>query len=82
MNREKLQGSKVQILSRGKTPLMFSIESGNQGKIYLPTLYLLFQLEKFPPLQVFLKKGVEQFVYNGADLMWPGIKSLNTEDFR
>jgi predicted RNA-binding protein (TIGR00451 family) len=35
-----------------------------------------------PPLRVFLKEGVEQFIFNGADLMWPGIKSLNTEDFR
>ena len=61
---------------------MFTIDSGNQGTIYLPTLYLLFQLEKLPALRVFLKEGVEQYIFNGADLMWPGIKSLNTEDFR
>ena len=45
-------------------------------------MYLLFQLEKLPALRVFLKEGVEQYIFNGADLMWPGIKSLNTEDFR
>ena len=59
LNLDKLQGSKVQILSRGKTPLMFTLDSGNQGTIYLPTLYLLFQLENLPPLRVFLKEGVE-----------------------
>ncbi len=61
---------------------MFTVESGNQGTIYLPSLYLLFQLDKLPPLRIYLKDGVEQFIYNGADLMWPGIKSMSSEDFR
>jgi predicted ribosome-associated RNA-binding protein Tma20 len=48
----------------------------------MPTIYLLFALEKLPALKVYLKEGVEQYIFNGADLMWPGIATLNTEDFR
>lgn len=80
---DKLQGSKTQLLTRGKTPLMFSVDSKQGGTVYLPTVYLLFQFgEKLSGLRIYLKEGVEQYIFNGADLMWPGIKSLNTEDFK
>ena len=78
---DKLQGSKVQLLSRNKTPLMFSVDS-KHGTVYLPTIYLLFLLEELPPLRIYLKEGVEQYIFNGADLMWPGIKSLSKDDFK
>lgn len=78
---DKLAGSKVQLISRGKTPLMFTVDS-KAGTAYLPSIYLLFRLEKLPPLRIYLKEGVEQYIFNGADLMWPGIKSFNTEDFK
>ena len=80
---DKLQGSKAQVLTRGKTPVMFTVDSKQGGTVYLPTVYLLFQYgEKLSALRVYLKEGVEQYIFNGADLMWPGIKSLNTEDFK
>jgi len=41
--QDKLQGSKTHLLSRGKTPLMFSVDS--KVPAYLPTIYLLFQLD-------------------------------------
>lgn len=78
---DKIAGSKTQILSRNKTPLLFTVDS-KAGTAYLPTIYLLFRLEKLPALRVYLKEGVEQYIFNGADLMWPGIKSLSTEDFK
>jgi len=33
-------------------------------------------------LRVYLKQGVEQYIFNGADLMWPGVRSMNREDFK
>ena len=48
---------------------------------YYPSLYLLFQLTDIVPFKVFLKEGVEQYIFNGADLMWPGVKTLSSEEF-
>lgn len=77
---EKIQGSKAFIYSRGRIPLMFCIDAKlNQ---YYPTLYLLFQLAEIVPLKIFLKEGVEQYIFNGADLMWPGIKAFSSEEFK
>jgi len=61
---------------------MFTLDAGNQGTLYLPTVYLLFQLDKLPSLKVYLKQGVEQYLFNGADLMWPGVRSISREDFK
>jgi len=30
------------------------------------------------PLKVFLKKGVESFIFKGADLMWPGCINIES----
>lgn len=59
--------------------MMFSVDS--KVPAYLPTIYLLFQLEKLPGLRIYIQSGVEQYIFNGADLMWPGIKSLSTDEF-
>lgn len=63
-------------------PLMFTQDAGNQGTVYLPTLYLLFTLSDFPTLRVHLKPGVQSYIFNGADLMWPGVASLSRHDFK
>ena len=80
LTMDKLSGSKVVVLSRSKTPLMFSPDS--KGSVYYPSLYLLFQFEALPTLRLYLNKGVEQYLFNGADLMWPGIKSISRNEFR
>jgi predicted ribosome-associated RNA-binding protein Tma20 len=33
-------------------------------------------------LRVYLKPGVESFLFNGADLMWPGIFAMSRNDFK
>ena len=33
-------------------------------------------------LAVYVKQGVENFIFNGADLMWPGVLGLSSPDFK
>ena len=33
-------------------------------------------------VRVYLKQGVEKFLFGGADLMWPGIFHISTEEFQ
>ena len=33
-------------------------------------------------MRVHLKQGVEEYICNGADLMWPGVHSIIREDFQ
>ena len=42
----------------------------------MPTMYFLFQMGDVLPLKIYLKEGVEQYVFRGADLMWPGVRQL------
>jgi predicted ribosome-associated RNA-binding protein Tma20 len=48
----------------------------------MPTLYMLFDLhvrgKENGLLKVYIKQGVEEFLFNGADLMWPGIFKIST----
>jgi predicted ribosome-associated RNA-binding protein Tma20 len=47
--------------------------------LVLPSLYLLFDWHIKNPdalngfVKCYVAKGVENFLFNGADLMWPGI---------
>jgi len=56
-----------------------------KSAMIMPTMYMLF--EKCPsyssvapsfitPIKIFLKLGVENFIFNGADLMWPGVVNM------
>ena len=56
-------------------------------------MYLLFQqmlLESsFPSephhhdgVRVYIKTNVERFLFKGADLMWPGVLTVSTRDFK
>lgn len=51
--------------------------------LVMPTLYLLYQTcvlgSQNGLIRVFVKGGVENFIFNGADLMWPGIAYCDTE---
>jgi hypothetical protein len=33
-------------------------------------------------LKVYIKQGVESFLFNGADLMWKGVQSLSRQEFK
>lgn len=82
---DKIQNSRSVLHSRGSTPFFFS--TGNKGEPILPSLYFLFAF--FPenslestkaavPLRIFLKEGVQSFLFNGADLMWPGVLRIDS----
>ena len=56
-----------------------------KSQVVMPSMYMLF--EKCPsysviepnsitPIKIFLKLGVENFIFNGADLMWPGVVNV------
>ena len=63
-----------------------------------PSLYLVFQqmllaeqnliesaaaaYDTTGAVRVYLKQGVEKFLFRGAPLMWPGIFHISTEEFR
>ena len=42
----------------------------------MPTMYFLYQMNDVLPLKIYLKEGVEQYVFRGADLMWPGVRKI------
>jgi predicted ribosome-associated RNA-binding protein Tma20 len=71
---------------RNGTPYLF--KDDHKSVTPMPSMYMLF--EKCPsyssikpltvmPLRIFLKLGVENFIFNGADLMWPGVVNIDTE---
>lgn len=33
-------------------------------------------------LKIYIKQGVETFLFNGADLMWKGVMSLSRQEFK
>ena len=77
---QKVQGSKVCLLAT-ENPLYFSSDSLNlkqDTNFVLPSLYCLYQSypEKSGLIAVYVKQGVENFIFNGADLMWPGVLSV------
>ena len=79
MTLDKIQGSKAIIYSRNKIPLMFSPDI--KSNVIFPSLYLLFKFQNLAKLGLFLKEGVETFVFKGADVMWPGVSHVNVEEF-
>ena len=83
---QKLQGSKVCLLVT-ENPLFFSVDSLNlkqDSNFVLPSLYLLYQSypDKSGLVAVYVKQGVENFIFNGADLMWPGVLSVDGTEFK
>jgi predicted ribosome-associated RNA-binding protein Tma20 len=72
---EKIQGQRSIIYSRAKIPLIYASDS-KPGSILLPSLYVLFKQPELPIVKILMKEGVERFIFNGADLMFPGIKAI------
>ncbi len=64
-------------------PLMFMADGLKADCLVLPSLYLMFEMHvkgaAHGLLSVFIKQGVEDFLFNGADLMWPGIFCINSD---
>ena len=52
-----------------------------KSNVIFPSLYLLFKFQNLAKLGLFLKEGVETFVFKGADVMWPGVSHVNVEEF-
>jgi len=87
---DKVHGTKVVLYSRGGTPFLFSVDQKHGPT--LPTMYFMLKMAptlsitnyslaiegpKVLPVRIFLKQGVENFIFKGADLMWPGIFAVD-----
>lgn len=52
----------------------------------MPSLYLVYEHDvqtnnsEHGLIKVYIKQGVESFLFRGADLMWPGIRSIILQD--
>jgi len=85
----KLQGLKAVLYQKDKAPLFFAMNS-KPGTEVLPTgiklclslVYALLECPNLVPNKVFINLGVDDFVFKGADLMFPGIKSIEPPEFK
>lgn len=61
------------IFSGDEYPLLVD---GTGKNDYFPTLYTMIAYE---PIIKYLhiNEGVEHYIFNGANLMWPGVKDLS-----
>jgi len=88
-------GSRLAYYSRGPNPLFFSQDSDKlTSNIPLePSLYLLLLSLTAKPkpneepfstdaVKVYIKQNVETFLFRGADLMWPGVLTVSTKEFK
>jgi predicted ribosome-associated RNA-binding protein Tma20 len=54
-------------------PILACHEAKGNVKELFPTIYALLKVPNLVPTSFFLKTGVESYITNGADLMWPGV---------
>lgn len=73
----KIEKSKIKILSDEKDPLMVDTTSNGD---YFPTIYLLSLYPNMVNIVFVLKPGVEKFLYTGANLMWPGVEPFSSDE--
>jgi translation initiation factor 2D len=68
----KISGSKMIIYNGNDYPIFVD---GTGKNDYFPSLYAVMAFE---PLLKFvdLNEGVESYIYNGANLMWPGVRDF------
>jgi len=62
----------------GEMPILGCHEAKGNIKELFPTMYALFKVPNLIPTVFYLKQGVESFVTNGADLMWPGVERVES----
>jgi|LauGreDrversion4_2_1035121.scaffolds.fasta_scaffold1686292_1 predicted ribosome-associated RNA-binding protein Tma20 len=67
---------------------MFAPDGVQPGKNFtiVPTLYLLFDMtvndKDHGLIKVWIKLGVEEFLFRGADLFWPGVWKISSDEFK
>jgi predicted ribosome-associated RNA-binding protein Tma20 len=67
--------------------MLFSPEGNKPNATVFPSLYFMFNEMNFAHseegvLRLYVKFGVESFLFNGADLMWPGVFACSREHFK
>ena len=69
----KVSGSKMLIFNGNEYPVF--VDGTSKGDFF-PSLY---SVQAFEPLTKCLdiNEGVESFIFNGANLMWPGVRSCS-----
>lgn len=86
-------GSRLAYYTRGPNPVFFCQDSDKltTNSPLEPSLYTLFEqtlLErqnaemKPGAVKLYIKQNVETFLFRGADLMWPGVLTVNTREFK
>lgn len=67
----KASGSKMLIYNGNDYPVF--VDGTGKGDFF-PSLY---SVQAYEPLikSIEINEGVESFIYNGANLMWPGVRS-------
>jgi predicted ribosome-associated RNA-binding protein Tma20 len=54
-------------------PVLACHEAKGNVKELFKTVYALLKVPNLVPTSFFLKTGVESYITNSADLMWPGV---------
>jgi translation initiation factor 2D len=75
LTAQKLEKSKITIYRDEADPL---IVDSTSGKDYFPSVYCLMMFPDLVKIVFELKHEVEHFLYNGAQLMWPGIANFGS----
>jgi predicted ribosome-associated RNA-binding protein Tma20 len=70
----KTSGAKSVIYNGDDYPLF--VDQNGKGD-YFPSLYTAIAFEPLIKI-LFLNEGVEAYIFNGANLMWPGVKNYST----
>jgi len=73
INCNKVSGSKVLIYMGDEYPL-FTDGTGKED--FFPSIYLCTAYEPLLP-SIFINEGVETYIFNGANLMWPGVGNFS-----
>jgi len=60
----------------GEIPILACHEAKGNILELFPSIYTLFKVPNIVPTVFYLKPGVESYIQNGADLMWPGIERV------
>ena len=79
LRHDKITASKDSVYTlisdnEGEIPLIACHETKGGIKELYPSIYALLRVPFLVPTVFYLKPGVESFIINGANLMWPGVE--------